>query len=54
MFEENISLVNEIIEEEQESNRESEEKQKENMNFNPNDIMKNASNMQNSFKPPKI
>ncbi len=46
MFEENIKLVNEIIEEEESSRKKQESEQQKGMpNFDPNSMMKNASNM---------
>lgn len=46
IFEENIKLVNEIIEEEDKNNKESEDAQKAGMpNFDANSMMKNASNL---------
>ena len=51
MFEENIKLVNEIIEEEEKHRKKEEEKQRSNMpNFNPNSMMRDASNMASKFK----
>ena len=55
MFEENVKLVNEIIEEEESNRKKSEEEQSGSMgNFDANSMMKNASNMTNNFKPPKM
>ena len=46
MFEENIKLVNEIIEEEDNQRKKDEESQQKNMpNFDANSMMRNASNM---------
>lgn len=46
MFEENINLVNEIVEEEQNNQKKQEEGQQSQMgNFDANSMMKNASNM---------
>jgi hypothetical protein len=46
MFEENIKLVNEIIEEEETNRKKDEEGQQKGMpNFDANSMMKNASNM---------
>ena len=55
MFEENIKLVNEIVEEE-ETNRKKEEdgQQKQMGNFDANSMMKNAQSMSNNFKAPKL
>lgn len=51
MFEENIKLVNEIIDEEEKQRKKEEENQQSNMpNFNPNSMMKDASNMIGKFK----
>ena len=52
MFEENVKLVNEIIEEEETNRKKQEDIQQG--NFDTNSIMKNAQNMTNSFKPPNI
>lgn len=46
MFEENIKLVNEIVEEEEKDRKKDEEKQQSQMpNFDANSMMKNASSM---------
>ena len=46
MFEENIKIVNEIVEEEEKTKKNEEEAQHKNMpNFDANSMMKNASNM---------
>lgn len=46
MFEENIKIVNEIVEEEEKNKKTEEEAQHKNMpNFDANSMMKNASNM---------
>ena len=46
MFEENIKIVNEIVEEEESQRKKDEESQQKGMpNFDPNSMMKNASNM---------
>ena len=46
MFEENIKLVNEIIEEEESHRKKEEESQQKSMpNFDANSMMRNASNM---------
>jgi hypothetical protein len=50
MFEENIKLVNEIVEEEDNNRKKDEEGQQKNMpNFDANSMMKNASNMTNNI-----
>lgn len=55
LFEENIKLVNEILEEEDSNRKKQEEQQnKQQGNFNPGKMMKNASNMSKNLKPPKI
>jgi hypothetical protein len=55
LFEENVKLVNEIIEEEEKNRKGQEEGQQPNMgNFDANSIMKNAQNMASNFKPPTI
>ena len=55
MFEENVKLVNEIIEEEESNRKKQEEDQSGSLgNFDANSMMRNASNMTNNFKPPKI
>lgn len=48
MFEENVKLVNEIIEEE-ESNRKNQESEQGMGNFDANAMMKNANNMTNNM-----
>ena len=51
MFEENIKLVNEILEEEEKQRKKEEDTQSKNMpNFNPSSYMKDMSNMSNKFK----
>lgn len=51
MFEENIKLVNEIVEEEEKQRKKEEDNQSKNMpNFNPSSYMKDASNMAGKFK----
>jgi len=51
MFEENIKLVNEILEEEEKHRKKEEDTQTKNMpNFNPSSYMKDMSNMSNKFK----
>ena len=55
MFEENVKLVNEIVEEEETNRKKQEESQQSQMgNFDANSIMKNAQSMTNNFKPPSI
>jgi len=50
MFEENIKLVNEIVEEEDNSRKKQEQDQQKGMpNFDANSMMRNASNMSNSI-----
>jgi hypothetical protein len=50
MFEENIKLVNEIVEEEDSSRKKQEQEQQKGMpNFDANSMMKNASNMSNNI-----
>jgi hypothetical protein len=50
MFEENIKLVNEIVEEEDSSRKKQEQEQQKGMpNFDANSMMRNASNMSNSI-----
>ncbi len=53
MFEENVKLVNEILEEE-DSNRKNGEEGSQMGNFDANSMMKNASNMTNNMKLPKM
>ena len=51
MFEENIKLVNEIVDEEEKQKKQSEDKQQQGMpNFNPGSVMKDASGMMGKFK----
>ena len=51
MFEENIKLVNEIIDEEDKHRKKEEDKQQSSMpNFNPGSMMKDASGMMGKFK----
>jgi hypothetical protein len=55
MFEENIKLVNEIVEEEETNRKKEEEGQQKQMgNFDANSMMKNAQSMSNNFKAPKL
>jgi len=50
MFEENIKLVNEIVEEEDSSRKKQEQDQQKGMpNFDANSMMKNASNMSSNI-----
>lgn len=50
MFEENIKLVNEIVEEEDTNRKKQEQDQQKGMpNFDANSMMKNASNMTNNM-----
>ena len=52
MFEENIKLVNEILEEEDKQRKKEEDTQSKSMpNFNPSSYMKDMSGMTNKFKP---
>ena len=48
MFEENVKLVNEIVEEE-ETNRKKQEGEQSMGNFDANSMMKNATNMSNNM-----
>jgi hypothetical protein len=50
MFEENIKIVNEIIEEEEKSQESSNKGSNSMGNFNPNSYMKNIESMANKFK----
>ncbi len=53
MFEENIKLVNEIVEEEDTNRKKQEQDQQQGMpNFDANSMMKNASSMTNNM--PKL
>ena len=55
MFEENIKLVNEIIEEEEKERKKQEGEQGKNMpNFDANSMMKSASNMTSNLSVPKF
>ncbi len=55
MFEENIKIVNEIIEEEEKERKKQEGEQNKNMpNFDSSSMMKSATNMSNSFSMPKF
>ena len=52
MFEENIKLVNEILEDEDKQRKKEEDTQSKNTpNFNANSYMKDMSGMTNKFKP---
>lgn len=52
MLEENISIVNEITEEEDRKQKEAEKQQQGSMpNFDPGQYMKNISGMTDKFKP---
>jgi hypothetical protein len=48
MFEENIKIVNEIVDEENKEREKQEKSQGDMPNFNPNSMMNNASSMMNS------
>ena len=51
MFEENISIINEITEEEEKQRKKEEEKtQSSTPNFNPSSYMRDIGNMTNKFK----
>lgn len=51
MFEENIKLVNEILDEEEKHKKKEEDTQSKNMpNFNPSSYMKDMNSMTNKFK----
>jgi len=52
LFEENVKLVNEILEEEDSNQKKQEDGQ--GGNFDANSMMKNASNMTNNMKMPKM
>lgn len=53
MFEENIKLVNEIVEEEETNRKKQEDEQSKSMpNFDANSMMRNAQNMSNNI--PKL
>ena len=55
MFEENIKLVNEILEEEEKNRKSQEDEQSKSMpNYDTNSMMKNASNMSSNFSMPKF
>lgn len=51
MFEENISIVNELTEEEEKQRKKEEEKQQMSTpNFNPGSYLRDMNNMTNKFK----
>ena len=51
MLEENISIINEISDEEDKQRKKDEESQQKSMpNFNPSSYMNNMNNMMNNFK----
>lgn len=53
MLEENISIINEINDEEEKNRRSEEEKQQKSMpNFNPSSYMNQMNSMSNNFKSP--
>lgn len=55
MFEENISIINELNEEENKGKKSQEDEQAKTMgNMNPSSYMKSMSNMSSKFKPPKM
>ncbi len=55
MFEENVKLVNEIIEEEEKNRKKDEEQQSKGMGgYNPDSMMKNASNFTSNLSIPKF
>lgn len=55
MFEENIKLVNEILEEEDKNRKKDEQEQGKSMGgFNPDSMMRNASSMTGNFSIPKF
>jgi hypothetical protein len=45
LFEENISIVNEIVEEEEKGRKDQEQQQSSMNNFDPSSVMKNMQNM---------
>ncbi len=52
MFEENISIINELNEEENKGRKTDQDEQMKSMgNMNPSSYMKSMSNMSNKFKP---
>lgn len=55
MFEENISIINELQEEEGKGQKQQQEDQSKMMSqMNPSNYMKSMSNMSGKFKPPKM
>ena len=55
MFEENIKIVNEIVEEEDKDRKKQESDQAKSMpNYDTNSMMKNASNFGNNFSMPSF
>ena len=55
MFEENIKIVNEIVEEEEKERKKEEDKQQTQMpNFDANSMMRNAQNMTSNMNFPKF
>jgi len=55
MFEENIKLVNEIVEEEEKERKKQEGEQSKSMpNYDTNSMMKNASSMGSNFSMPSF
>ncbi len=55
MFEENIKLVNEIVEEEEKDRKKQEGEQSKSMpNYDTNSMMKNASNIGSNFSMPSF
>jgi len=55
MFEENISIINELQEDEGKGRKHQEDEQSKMMgNMNPSSYMKSMSNMSNKFKPPRM
>lgn len=52
MLEENVSIINELTDEEEKQRRKDEEQQNKSMpNFNPGSYMSQMSSMANNFKP---
>lgn len=55
MFEENISIINELQEEEGKGQKQQQDEQNKAMgSMNPSSYMKSMSSMSNKFKPPRI
>jgi hypothetical protein len=55
LFEENVSLVNEILEKEENNRKKDEESQSKSMgSYSPDSMMKNASNFTNNLSIPKF